>query len=108
LASAWLMLASSSALAQNPLAVQNVAYVEVRGQVRDGRTGQPMAGAHVLAIWEATSYSMGGSTRHCLRIAGAESGVDGHFSMTAPQSDVWRRGLAQQYVDRTVGRGVRD
>jgi len=106
-----LMLAASSAPAQNPFAVQNVAYVEVRGQVRDGRTGQPIAGAHVLAIWEASSYSMGGSTRHCLRIAGAESGADGHFSMAAPQGDVWRRGLAQQFVEVRIhksGWGERD
>ena len=111
LASLLLMLAAWSALAQNPFAVQNVAYVEVRGQVRDGRTGQPIAGVHVLAIWEATSYSMGGSTRHCLRIAGAESGVDGRFSMAAPRSDVWQRGLAQQYVEiriQKAGWGERD
>ena len=111
LVSALLILASLSALAQDPFAVQNTAYVEVRGEVRDGRTGQPTAGVHVLAIWEATSYSMGGSTRHCLRIAGAESGVDGRFSITAPQSDVWRRGLAQQYVEvriQKAGWGERD
>jgi ankyrin repeat protein len=96
---ALLLLAAQQAWPQNPFGAQNAAYVEVRGVVRDGRSAAPMAGAHILALWSATSQSMGGSSRHCLRIDATQSAADGSFSMTAPVEAIFRSGLGQQFVD---------
>lgn len=78
---------------------QNTAYVEIKGNVQDGRTSLPIKEANVFAIWEATSYGFHSSTRHCLRVAAGQTDAQGRFSIMAPASDVFRRGMAQQYVE---------
>jgi ankyrin repeat protein len=78
---------------------QNTAYVEIKGVVQDGRTASAIEGANVLAVWVATSYGIHSSTRHCLRVAGGRTDVQGRFSIIAPAAEVFRRGLAQLYVD---------
>jgi ankyrin repeat protein len=106
----WIAAATLASLgplpaqAQNPFGTQNVAYIEVRGVVREAHTSAPIAGARVLALWSGTTQSMSGSTRHCLRIDATRSGADGSFSMNAPVDTVFRGGLAQPYVELRIYR----
>ncbi|MES2017999.1 MAG: hypothetical protein V4484_16040 [Pseudomonadota bacterium] len=79
--------------------VQNTAYVEVSGIVQDGRTSLPIEGASVLATWVATTNGLHTSTPHCLRIAGAQTDAQGRFSISAPASDIFRRGQVQPHVE---------
>ena len=80
------------------LNVKSIAYVEIKGVVRDSKKS-PIGGAQVLAIWTATSYGYHSSNQHCLRIAAATTNANGSFSIAAPSDSVFRRGLAQQFVD---------
>lgn len=98
-AAALLVLGTHPAWSQNPFGMQNSAYVEVRGTLRDGRSAAPIAGAHILALWSGTTQSMSGSSEHCLRIDATSSAADGSFSMSAPLAAVFRSGLGQQFVD---------
>ena len=107
-----LVLWSTSALPDTGLEFlepQDIAFVEVRGVVRNDATGVPVAGAKVLAIWEGTTYGFHGSFRHCLRVDAATSDATGTFSLVAPSTTVYRKGMAQQYVDvRIHARGMQE
>ncbi|HKA45161.1 MAG TPA: ankyrin repeat domain-containing protein [Burkholderiales bacterium] len=78
---------------------QEIAFVQVRGVVRDEASGGPIAGANVLAIWEGTTYGFHSSNRLCLRVDAARTGADGAFSLVTPSKNVYRKGMSQQYVD---------
>ena len=84
------------------LDVHDVAYIEISGIVSDGRDAAPIAGAKVLAQWQATTYGYHASNRHCLRIAAAQTDEQGRFSLVAPADAIFREGLAQQYIDLRI------
>src|SRR5262245_62096294 len=93
---------SAAAVAQTGLEYlepRDIAFVEVRGSVRNDATGAPVAGASVLAIWEGTTYGSHSSSRHCLRADATITQADGSFSLKTPSGNVYRKGMAMQYVD---------
>lgn len=82
------------------LEVRSVAYVEIKGVIRDGRTNAPLEDARVYATWTAVSYGgYGRGTSVCLRFAAGKSDSQGRFSIVTPEWAVFRPGLAQQFVD---------
>src|SRR5690349_9924383 len=105
----------SAAAAQAPptglewLEPKDIAFVEVKGVVRDDATNAPIAGANVEAIWTGATYGFHSTSYNCLRVDATRTRPDGSFSFVAPANAVYRKGMAQQGVDvRVHSRGMEE
>ena len=99
LALMWGTTAAAAPIGLEFLEPQDVAYVEVRGTVLDDTTGAPVQGATVLAVWEGSTYVGHSTSYHCLRVDAATTQADGRFSLRTAPKNVYRPGMAQQYVE---------
>jgi len=103
---------TTAATAQTGLSIepQALAYVEVRGNVVNGTTGAPIEGALVLAVWQGATYGFHDTHHHgCLRVDATTTKADGRFSLRTAPRNVYRTGMAQQYVDiRIYARGMQE